>query len=89
MLCGKLHRAPLGLHLSFSDTRSPYSSLLALLQGMAAITAHAVHDDEDIFLGKSAITVKRNTDLFAPPVWNFNLFETATRHSSRISAKIV
>ncbi|GJQ83105.1 hypothetical protein Trydic_g20116 [Trypoxylus dichotomus] len=51
MLCGEFHRAPLGLHLSFSDTRSPYSSLLALLQGMAAITAHAVHDDEDIFLG--------------------------------------
>lgn len=53
MLCGEFYRAPLGLQLSFSDTRSPYSSLLALVQGMAAITAHAAHDDEDIFLGKS------------------------------------
>lgn len=52
MLCGEFHRAPLGLHLSLSDTRSPYSSLLALIQGMAAITAHAAHEDEDIFLGK-------------------------------------
>ncbi|XP_017771885.1 PREDICTED: uncharacterized protein LOC108559207 isoform X2 [Nicrophorus vespilloides] len=50
MLCGEFHRAPLGLHLSLSDNRSPYSSLLALLQGMAAITANAVQEDEDIFL---------------------------------------
>lgn len=50
MLCGEFYRAPLGLQLSFSDTRSPYSSLLALVQGMAAITANAAHDDEDIFL---------------------------------------
>ncbi|XP_065158070.1 protein Fe65 homolog [Atheta coriaria] len=52
MLCGEFHhRAPLGLlQLSLSDTRSPYSSLLALVQGMAAITAHAAQEDEDIFL---------------------------------------
>lgn len=53
MLCGEFHhRAPLCLHLSLSDTRSPYTSLLALVGGMAAITAHAAHEDEDIFLGK-------------------------------------
>lgn len=53
MLCGEFHRAPLGLHLNLSAaTRSPYTSLLALVQGMAAITAHAAHEDEDIFLGK-------------------------------------
>lgn len=52
MLCGEFHRAPLGLNLSLSVTRSPYTSLLALVQGMAAITAHAAHEDEDIFLGK-------------------------------------
>lgn len=53
MLLGDFHRAPLGLHLNVSDTRSPFTSLLALIQGMAAITAHAAHEDEDIFLGES------------------------------------
>lgn len=57
MLCGEFHRAPLGLHLSLSVTRSPYTSLLALVQGMAAITAHAAHEDEDIFLGKYFIHI--------------------------------
>lgn len=55
MLCGEFHVAPVGLHLNslfHTDIRSPYCSLLALVRGMAAITAHAVHDDEDIFLGK-------------------------------------
>ncbi|XP_071056763.1 protein Fe65 homolog isoform X2 [Onthophagus taurus] len=51
MLCGEFHRVPLGLHLSsFSDTHSPYSSLLVLLQGMAALTAQVAHEEEDIFL---------------------------------------
>lgn len=53
MLLGDFHRTPLGLHLNVSDTRSPFTSLLALIQGMAAITAHAAHEDEDIFLGES------------------------------------
>lgn len=53
MLCGEFHRVPLGLHLHnafISDCRSPYWSLLTLVRGMAALTAQAVHDDEDIFL---------------------------------------
>nr|XP_023021128.1 protein Fe65 homolog isoform X3 [Leptinotarsa decemlineata] len=53
MLCGEFHRAPIGLHLNSSFLSygpSPYCSLLTLIRGMAAITAQAVHDDEDIFL---------------------------------------
>lgn len=55
MLCGEFHVAPIGLHLNSvfqTDIRSPFCSLLSLVRGMAAITAQAVHDDEDIFLGK-------------------------------------
>jgi amyloid beta (A4) precursor protein-binding family B protein 2 (Fe65-like) len=53
MLCGEFHKAPLGLYVNFaslSDSRSPYSSLLTLVQSMAALTAHAAHEEEDIFL---------------------------------------
>ncbi|XP_050508540.1 protein Fe65 homolog isoform X2 [Diabrotica virgifera virgifera] len=53
MLCGEFHRAPIGLHLNsvfLSGNPSPYCSLLTLVRGMAAITAQAVHEDEDIFL---------------------------------------
>ncbi|CAH1104122.1 unnamed protein product [Psylliodes chrysocephalus] len=53
MLCGEFHRAPIGLHLNsvfLSANPSPYCALLTLVRGMAAITAQAVHDDEDIFL---------------------------------------
>ncbi|XP_056648209.1 protein Fe65 homolog isoform X1 [Diorhabda carinulata] len=53
MLCGEFHRAPIGLHLNsvfLSANPSPYCSLLTLVRGMAAITAQAVHEDEDIFL---------------------------------------
>ncbi|KAG5881121.1 hypothetical protein JTB14_032296 [Gonioctena quinquepunctata] len=53
MLCGEFHRAPIGLHLNsvfLSGNPTPYSSLLTLVRGMAAITAQAVHDEEDIFL---------------------------------------
>lgn len=47
MLCGELVRSP----LSFQSTpRSPYVALLALCEGMAAITAS--QDDQDIFLGE-------------------------------------
>lgn len=55
MLCGEFHVAPIGLHLNSAfqtDVRSPYTSLLALIRGMAGLTAQAVRDDEDIFLGK-------------------------------------
>jgi hypothetical protein len=55
MLCGEFHKAPLGLYVNFaslSDSRSPYSSLLTLVQSMAALTAHAAHEEEDIFLGE-------------------------------------
>lgn len=55
MLCGEFHRTLIGLHLNSAfqtDIHSPYYSLLALVRGMATITAQAVHDDEDIFLGK-------------------------------------
>ncbi|KAG8243513.1 hypothetical protein J6590_044161 [Homalodisca vitripennis] len=48
MLCGELVRSPLSFH---SSPRSPYVALLALCQGMAAITAPAPGDDQDIFLG--------------------------------------
>lgn len=54
MLCGEFHRAPVGLHLNSafsSDNQSPYCALLALVRGMATITAQTIHDDEDIFLG--------------------------------------
>uniref|UniRef100_A0A1B6IYB6 PID domain-containing protein n=1 Tax=Homalodisca liturata TaxID=320908 RepID=A0A1B6IYB6_9HEMI len=47
MLCGELVRSPLSFH---SSPRSPYVALLALCQGMAAITAPAPGDDQDIFL---------------------------------------
>uniref|UniRef100_A0A1B6MC25 PID domain-containing protein n=2 Tax=Graphocephala atropunctata TaxID=36148 RepID=A0A1B6MC25_9HEMI len=47
MLCGELVRSPLSFH---STPRSPYVALLALCQGMAAITAPAPGDDQDIFL---------------------------------------
>nr|XP_008192626.1 PREDICTED: protein Fe65 homolog isoform X4 [Tribolium castaneum] len=53
MLCGEFHKAPLGFYVNFaslSDSRSPYSSLLTLVQSMAALTAHAAHEEEDIFL---------------------------------------
>ncbi|CAG9859848.1 unnamed protein product [Phyllotreta striolata] len=53
MLCGEFHRAPIGLHLNsvfLSANPSPYCALLTLVRGMAAITAQAVHEDEDIFL---------------------------------------
>lgn len=54
MLCGELVRTPLSLQLHSnlftSVPRSPYFALLALCQGMAALTAPV--DDEDIFLGK-------------------------------------
>lgn len=55
MLCGEFHVAPIGLHLNSvfqTDVRSPYSNLLAVIRGMAGLTAQAVRDDEDIFLGK-------------------------------------
>ncbi|CAH0560243.1 unnamed protein product [Brassicogethes aeneus] len=54
MLCGEFHRTPLGFHVNSgafcSDSRNPYWSLVLLARGMAAITAQAVHEDEDIFL---------------------------------------
>lgn len=62
MLCGEFHNRGafhlglVGLQLNpvspvSADCLSPYSSLLALLQGMATITAHTTtHEDEDIFL---------------------------------------
>lgn len=58
MLCGEFRRANVGLHLSSaftSDNHSPYCALLALVHGMAAITAQAIHDDEDIFLGNTCL----------------------------------
>lgn len=45
MLCGEFVRTS---PLSFTDTRSPYFTLLALSQGMADVA----NDDDDIFLGK-------------------------------------
>ncbi|KAJ8929502.1 hypothetical protein NQ314_017795 [Rhamnusium bicolor] len=77
MLCGEFHRAPIGLHLNsifISDNRSPYCSLLTLVRGMAAITAQAVHDDEDIFLvwENSALDLSNLTPIFLKKIVSEN-----------------
>ncbi|XP_049836125.1 protein Fe65 homolog [Schistocerca gregaria] len=60
MLCGEFssRASPLSLslHLSLADTRSPYFTLLAFCQGMAAFTA--APDDDDIFLENGLLSYR-------------------------------
>uniref|UniRef100_A0A6P7G6F4 Protein Fe65 homolog n=1 Tax=Diabrotica virgifera virgifera TaxID=50390 RepID=A0A6P7G6F4_DIAVI len=82
MLCGEFHRAPIGLHLNsvfLSGNPSPYCSLLTLVRGMAAITAQAVHEDEDIFLGNDITIDLIHCDHHQHVFIIFPLFEKMTK----------
>ncbi|CAG9819585.1 unnamed protein product [Phaedon cochleariae] len=67
MLCGEFHRAPIGLHLNsvfLSANPSPYSALLTLVRGMAAVSAH---EDEDIYLENGLLSYENPNYHLGPP----------------------